>query len=128
MWFIIGFVALILLALLLRMLDSQPHRTLEPDAIFMVRASGSDYRSNRNKIQSKLVDYLLCDKASLVPLVAIELDDSSHDSTRRQERDSFVDEACKSAGLKLLHFRGQQAFDSRALQETLRSAIEQARA
>ena len=45
----------------------------------------------RNKIARKHVDFLLCDRESLRPLLAIELDDSSHNRPDRQARDEFVD-------------------------------------
>ena len=45
----------------------------------------------RNKIARKHVDFRLCDPESLRPLLAIELDDSSHNRPDRQARDEFVD-------------------------------------
>ena len=36
------------------------------------------------------------------PLVGVELDDLSHESTRRQERDRFVDQIFEVAGLPLV--------------------------
>ena len=170
MWtLVIAFLVLILLALLLRMVDSLPqkHQKSSSDSlpyernrhflsehekaffelligvaprdvyvcpqvcfgsVLEVRANSENYLGSLNKIKSKRIDYLLCDRDSLTPLVAVELDDSSHDSPGRQVRDTFVDDACRSAGLKILHFRGRQAFDPRGLQEALHSAIAQARA
>lgn len=63
-----------------------------------------------NKIQSKHIDFLLCDKNSLSPLLAIELDDSSHLKDDRIDRDAFLDKALKSAGLKLIRFKVQQSY------------------
>lgn len=71
---------------------------------------------------------MLCDRHTLASLVAIELDDSTRDSPMRQARDALVDEACRTAGLPILHFRGQQDFDRRALEQTLQCAVSQARA
>ena len=47
--------------------------------------------SHFNKISGKHADFLLCDK-NMKPVLAIELDDSSHTRPDRQDRDIFVDE------------------------------------
>ena len=52
-----------------------------------------------NKISSKHFDFLICDKNDLSIICAIELNDSSHLSKKRQSRDEFITEACKAAGV-----------------------------
>lgn len=56
------------------------------------------------KIQAKHVDFVICDK-KLVARVIIELDDASHDTKTREERDSFVDTVLLNCGYKVLHIR-----------------------
>jgi len=58
-----------------------------------------------NKIDRKSVDFVLFDKSNLNPVIAIELDGSSHNSFSRQERDSFVDQVFNIAGVPLIHVR-----------------------
>jgi very-short-patch-repair endonuclease len=58
-----------------------------------------------NKIDRKSVDFVLFDKSTLNPAIAIELDGSSHNSFSRQERDSFVDQVFSTAGVPLIHVR-----------------------
>jgi very-short-patch-repair endonuclease len=62
-----------------------------------------NWRTYHNKIDRKSVDFVLFDKQTVVALLAIELDDSSHRRPDRQERDGFVNSIFASAGLKLLH-------------------------
>ncbi len=50
-----------------------------------------DFRRFRNYIDRKHVDFVLCDPKSMRPILAIELDDTSHKRTDRAERDAFVD-------------------------------------
>jgi len=57
-----------------------------------------------NKISKKHVDFLLCDK-SLRPLLAIEVDDVSHDRLDRVERDKFVEAVYKHIGLDVMRVR-----------------------
>ena len=60
--------------------------------------------SHRARIQQKHVDFVLCDSDRVAPVAEIELDDRSHERQDRRERDAFVDQVFKDAGLPLLHF------------------------
>jgi len=66
-----------------------------------------NYYSWFNKISAKHVDFLICDKM-FRPLLAIELDDRSHDRSAGIERDRFVDAVYSDAGLAVLHLRGYE--------------------
>jgi hypothetical protein len=63
-----------------------------------------------NKIRAKHIDFLLCDKANYTPVVAIELNGSSHEREDRIESDDFKKEALGIAGLKLVTFKVQQSY------------------
>lgn len=63
-----------------------------------------NYRTLFNKIQAKHVDFVLCNY-ELAPYIVIELDDSSHDTPSRKERDRFVDEALTQCGYRIIHTR-----------------------
>lgn len=73
------------------------------------------YKTYLYKIQAKHVDFVLCD-AKLVARYIIELDDSSHDTARRKERDAFVDEVVQSVGYQIIHVR--------AIDKSIRQQIE----
>lgn len=62
------------------------------------------YKTYFYKIQSKHVDFVLCDE-KLVARYIIELDDRSHDTEPRKKRDEFVDSVLTSVGYKILHAR-----------------------
>lgn len=57
----------------------------------------------RGRIKSRHVDFLICERATTKPLLAIELDGKSHYDTRRQDRDHFVDELYKAINLPVEH-------------------------
>ena len=63
-----------------------------------------------NQISAKHVDFLLCDPQDCAIKLAIELDDASHGSAKRQKRDAFLEQACKSAGLPLLRIRAARGY------------------
>lgn len=78
------------------------------DLFFVPRGDGST--GARNRIAQKHVDFLLCDRDTMRPLVAVELDDRSHERESRQERDRVVDEVFGAAGLPLLHVPAKSAY------------------
>ncbi len=56
------------------------------------------------KIQSKHVDFVICDQNLYVKAI-LELDDNSHDQTDRQKRDDFVDLILKDVGYTVIRTR-----------------------
>ena len=65
---------------------------------------GESYRSLMGKIQSKHVDFVICDQDLHIKAI-LELDDGSHDRKDRQERDQFVDQILTSVGYKVIRVR-----------------------
>lgn len=59
------------------------------------------YKTNLYKIQAKHVDFVIA-KNNLVAKYIIELDDNSHNTPERKERDKFVDNVLTSCGYKVL--------------------------
>ncbi len=55
-----------------------------------------------NRVTSRHVDFLLCKKHDLQPVLAIELQDPYHTTKKWKYRDLLVHTVCKSAWLKLL--------------------------
>jgi len=72
----------------------------------------SGFRTFRNKIDRRHVDFLLCESATMRPLVGIELDDKSHQRADRRERDEFVDGVFHAAGLPLVHVPAKRAYNT----------------
>jgi ssDNA-binding Zn-finger/Zn-ribbon topoisomerase 1 len=63
-----------------------------------------------NKISGKHFDFLLCDKKDLSVACAIELDDGSHNSKRRHERDEFLKGVCEAAGVPLIQVPAKSGY------------------
>lgn len=72
-----------------------------------------------NKISSKHFDFVLCSKRDLSVLCVVELDDRSHNSPKRRKRDAFLDAACKSAGLRLVHIPAKSKYSHAAISQAL---------
>lgn len=72
-----------------------------------------------NRIWSKHIDFVAVPKDSLEILWAIELDDSSHNTLPRQRRDAFVNQALKTAGIDIRHFKAQRSYDAQRIRDEL---------
>ena len=76
-----------------------------------------DKQSFINKVNRKHFDFVICDKDTLKPLMAIELDDKSHEEDDRKERDEFVNALfTKSLGFRVIHIPVRYSYDIIELQ------------
>jgi hypothetical protein len=90
--------------------------------IFFV-SQNQDYQSYQNKIDRKRVDFLLCDPKTLKPVLAIELDDASHQRPDRQERDEFVEKVFADARLPLARIPVRPAYNTQELASIFQPAM-----
>ena len=81
--------------------------------------SRSDWQKAFNKISRKHFDYLLCNKNDLSVLCAIELNDSSHNSKKRKDRDKFLEGACRSANLPLVKISAKRTYNIQDIQQSI---------
>lgn len=94
------------------------------DLVWMPK--GTEQRqSHFNRIRSKHVDFLLCDHDVVRPLLAIELDDSSHQRQDRQSRDAFVDQALAAAELPMLRVKARSSYNIDELHQEIRSKLQE---
>lgn len=91
------------------------------DVFYVVGTDRS--QAARNRIDRKHVDFLLCDANSMRPVAGIELDDASHDRSERQSRDAFVQAVFNAAGLPLIRFAAQSAYNVHEIAEQLAAAL-----
>lgn len=72
-----------------------------------------------NSIQSKHVDFVLCDNDRITVQCVIELDDKSHEEEGRQDRDSFVDQVMRSSGIPIFHFSAKRGYSIEEIRNTI---------
>ena len=72
--------------------------------------SKSARQSALNRINRKHLDFVICKLADLSTLCAVELDDRSHNSPGRKERDQFLDKVLDAAGIPILHFKAKAGY------------------
>jgi very-short-patch-repair endonuclease len=90
--------------------------------LFFVRQPHRN-RAARNRIDRKHVDFVICEAATMRPLLAVELDDASHDRADRVARDAFVDRVFEAAGLPILHVRFAWAYQPEVLMHAIRQKL-----
>ncbi len=67
------------------------------------RIQGQNWSRAFSRINGKSIDFLICTN-DMRPLLAIELDDITHNRPDRQQRDAFVDTIIATAHIPLLRF------------------------
>ena len=73
----------------------------------------------RNRVAQKSIVFVVCDVATLRPLVAIELDEPSHAQPDRQARDEAVHAMLTAAGLPWVCVLTSRTYDTRELESAL---------
>lgn len=85
-------------------------------ALLNHRVKGQDWKIAFRHINGKSVDYVLCDKLTLQPVYALELDDYTHDRRDRAERDVEVERIFKQAQLPLVRFKSANVSSAEIIQ------------
>lgn len=80
------------------------------------RVKGQDWGIAFRHINGKSVDFVLCDKITLQPAYALELDDLTHDRRDRVERDVEVERIFREAHLPLVRFKDMNVSSDEIIQ------------
>ncbi|MFC1759143.1 DUF2726 domain-containing protein [Planctomycetota bacterium] len=78
--------------------------------LIQVKTGTQKRQSWQNKINCKHIDFVICDPHHLEPVLAIELDDRSHQRADRVRRDEFVNAALEAAELPLLRIKAAREY------------------
>lgn len=76
-----------------------------------------------NAISSKHFDFVVCSNKDSKILLAVELDDKSHNTQKAQKRDRIVNSACDTAGLPLLRFKAKGGYVVADIRSELNSLL-----
>lgn len=93
-------------------------------ALFNHEIPGQSYTGAFAHINGKSVDFVLMNKETLRPACAIEIDDYSHNSKKRYERDVEVERIFKEAGFPLMRSREFLHLSDKQIFERVKRAIE----
>lgn len=88
-------------------------------AILKPNTSAKDDNYAFRHINGKSVDYVLCDKQTLRPTYAIELDDYTHNQAARRIRDAEVERIFEEANLPLVRFANKDVSEAAIIQSLI---------
>lgn len=98
----------------------QLSRIIEPEM-----TDGRERQFWFNRICRQSVDYIVVDTDLQTVLLAIELDDWTHNTQTRKKQDAKKDKALASAGIAMMRFSAQKIPDSVVLRHEILTTIEQ---
>ena len=88
-----------------------------------LRNEPENRKFHENQIMCKHVDFLLCSRNNIEPILVIELDDSSHKIYYNAERDRFKDETFRAIGLPFIRMKVQEKYDPTELRKQIQERI-----
>lgn len=92
------------------------------DVLFLPKGT-TERQSWLNKVRQKHLDFVLCERQSIGPVLVIELDDSSHQREDARKRDAFKNKSLQDAGLPILRVNVQKSYDPTQLAELIQQAV-----
>jgi hypothetical protein len=91
----------------------------------VIHCSGEAWKQGfGGRISQKHLDFVIADAASTAILLAIELDDRTHQRADRQARDEFLERALSAAKVPLVRVACAPTYDARALGAILTRKLE----
>jgi hypothetical protein len=89
-----------------------------------VRKGSARWQTKVNMVTRKHVNFLLCEAKTMVPMLAIELDDRSHNSAKSQKRDGFVNGLMAAVGMPLLRVPAARGYEVQEVKAMVEKALE----
>jgi hypothetical protein len=84
---------------------------------------GIDHRrALLNRVIAKHIDFVLCERRTLRPVLAIELNDRSHETASRASRDAVVRRVLETAGLPLRSVPAARSYVLNEIRELIRES------
>lgn len=91
----------------------------------LVKSNGMIAREYYTILENGSIDFVLAHPKYLNPMLAIELDDSSHLQSVNKQRDQIKEALLRESGLELLRFRVGDKWDAQEIQKKIDDAIRQ---
>lgn len=98
-----------------KIIDNEKHTIIAKVRLadlFHVKKGQKNEQIAFNKIRSKHIDFVVCNKSNLEPILLIEIDDKSHQSKKRIERDNFIDKIATDTDTKILHIKKKEEINA----------------
>lgn len=84
---------------------------------------GQNWKAAFRHIDEKSVDFVLCDKKYIKPLLVIESDDKTHELENRKSRDVEVERIFNDTQIPLLRLQNKGFFDKELVETQLKNYL-----
>lgn len=81
------------------------------DDVIQVRKGAAKYEVHRSKVAACGIDFLLCDRQKLVPLLALQMDGIARGRTNREEHERFLMQALDAVGVPIFRVPARASYD-----------------
>jgi len=81
--------------------------------------SRGNWQKAFNRIKAKHFDFIVCNRDDLSVVCTVELNDSSHQSKKRQQRDNLLEKACNAAEVPLIQVPAKSGYVVADIRELL---------
>lgn len=88
-----------------------------------VKPGSGPFWKNFSPIGMKCVDFVIVRHSTMKPLLAVELDDRTHNKTERRQRDHFVDQVLTAVDIPVLHWPVSASYDQTELYQAISSNL-----
>lgn len=107
--------------ILFKIIDNKYHIFPQIHLISLLehKIAGQSWKGAKSHIDRLSVDYVICDRRYLSPILAIELDDISHKRGDRIERDLRVERILAEARIPLLRVKYKDRLNEEIIRESL---------
>lgn len=91
--------------------------------IFKVKYRNKYYETNFSRIMAKHIDFIVADKNKAEAIIAIELDDASHEKEESYKNDTFKNILFEASDIRLHRIKVQPVYDFTELKQMLKSYL-----
>lgn len=90
----------------------------------VITCSDADWRRGfGGAISQKHLDFVLCEPRTTRIILAVELDDRSHEAPHRQRRDRFLNDTLQAAGIRLLRVKARAQYSAEIIRLLVNAAL-----
>lgn len=90
----------------------------------VITCSEADWRRGfGGAISQKHLDFVLCEPKTTRIVLAVELDDRSHEAPHRQRRDRFLNETLQTAGIRLLRVKARAQYSAEIIRLLVNAVV-----
>jgi len=93
------------------------------DVFFIAQGTKKERFAQRNRINRRHTDFLICSQNDMKPVLGIELDDKSHSSEKAKADDEVKNKVYESAGLPLLRIEAKRTYKLGEIKKAIAKAI-----